>query len=90
MFNQTFVKIKPDIYKTPKKAVLKKFYQFFKMNDKRRNFILLKILDQIQQGNENAKDGIDKSVAKMCNEEGISFEQVLYILFFDSAFISNK
>ena len=90
MFNQTFVKIKSDINKTPKKAVLKKFYQFFNKNDKRRNLILLKILDQIQQDNEDARDGIDKSVANICNEEGVSFKQVFYILFFDAVFISSK
>ena len=45
-------------------------------------FILLRIFDQIQQENEDARDGINKSVSIICNEEGISFEQVLYILFF--------
>ena len=51
------------------------------MNDKRRNLILLRILHQIQQDNEDARDGIDKSVKTICKEEGISFEQVFYILF---------
>ena len=45
-------------------------------------FILFRIFDQIQQENEDARDGINKSVPIICNEEGISFEQVLYILFF--------
>ena len=63
MFNQAFVKIKYDICKMPKKVDLKKFHQFFKMNDKRRNCMLLKILDQIQQDNADARDGINKSVA---------------------------
>ena len=44
------------------------------MNDKRRILILLKILDQIQQDNEDARTGIEKSIAKICKEEGISFE----------------
>ena len=63
----------------------------FKMNDKRRILILLKILDQIQQDNDNARNGIEKSIATICKEEGISFEQVFYIqVFFDAVFISNK
>ena len=37
--------------------------------------------DQIQQDNVNAGNGINKSVAIICNEEVISFEQVFYILF---------
>ena len=56
------------------------------MNDKRRILILLKILDQIQQDNEDATNGIEKSIATICKEEGISFEQVFYILFFDAVF----
>ena len=60
------------------------------MNDKRRISILLRILEKMQQHNEDARDGIVKSVATICNEEGISFEQVFYILFFDVIFISNK
>ena len=52
------------------------------MNDKRRILILLKILDQIQQDNEDARNGIEKSIATICKEEGISFEQVFYILLF--------
>ena len=60
------------------------------MNDKRRTSILLRILEKMQQHNEDARDGIVKSVATICNEEGISFEQVFYILFFDVIFISNK
>ena len=56
------------------------------MNDKRRILILLNILDKIQQDNEDVKNHIDKSIETICKEEGISFEQVfyiLYILFFD-------
>ena len=53
------------------------------MNDKRENFILLRRLEQIQQDSADARDTI-------CNEEGISFEQVFNILFFDGVFISNK
>ena len=46
------------------------------MSDKRRNLILLKILGQIQQDNEDARDGMEKSIGTVCNEEGISFGQV--------------
>ena len=60
------------------------------MSDKRKNFVLLRTLDQIQQDNEDARDSINKSLAAICNEEGISFEQVFCILFFDVVFISNK
>ena len=56
------------------------------MNDKRRILILLKILDQIEQDSKDARIGIEKSIATICKEEGISFEQVFYILFFDAAF----
>ena len=41
------------------------------MNDKKR--ILLKILDQIQQDNEDAKKCIEKSTTTVCIKEGISF-----------------
>ena len=53
----------------------------FKMNDKRIILILLKILDQILQDNQDARNGIEKSVATICKEDGISFEQVFYILY---------
>ena len=54
---------------------------FFKMNDKKRTLILLKILDQILQDNQDVKNCIEKSITTICIEEGISFEQVLYILY---------
>ena len=60
------------------------------MNDKRRILILLRILDQIQKDNEDARNGIEKSIATICKEEGISSWQVFYILVFDAVFISNK
>ena len=60
------------------------------MNGNGRNFIILKILDQIQQDNEDARDGINKSVVKIYNEEGISFEPIFHILYFDAVFINNK
>ena len=51
------------------------------MNDKKRTLIPLKILDQIQQDNQDARNGIEKSLATICKEEGISFEQVFYMSF---------
>ena len=52
--------------------------------------ILLRILDQIQQDNEDVRSKIGKSITTICKEEGVSFEQIFYILFFDAVFISNK
>ena len=52
------------------------------MNDKKRISILLKILDQIQQDNEESRSGVEKSIAAIFKEKGISFEKVFYILFF--------
>ena len=53
------------------------------MNDKKRISILLKMLDQISQDNEEARNIIEKSIATVCKEEGISFEQVFctYIIY---------
>ena len=73
-----------------RRLYLRKFHYFFKMNDKRTNFILLITFDRTQQDNGDARDDIDKFLAKISNEEGIYFDQVFYILFFDAVFISNK
>ena len=91
-----FLKRKRKLLK--KKNVSKKLHQAFKMNDKKKILILLKILDQIQQYSEDARNGIKKSMATICKEEGFSFEQssilyiyiYIYIFFFDAVFISNK
>ena len=53
------------------------------MNDKKRILILLLILDKIQEDNENARK-LEESATTICKEEGISLEQVFYILFFDA------
>ena len=37
------------------------------MNDKKRILILLKIIDHIQQDNENARN-VEKSIAGICRE----------------------
>ena len=44
--------------------------------------MLLKVFDQIQQDNEDARNGIEKSIAAICKEKVFSFEQVFYILLF--------
>ena len=53
------------------------------MNDKKITFILLKILDKIQEYKENARK-VEESITAICKEKGISFEQVFYIFFFDA------
>ena len=53
------------------------------MKDKNMIFILLKILDKIQEYNKNARK-IEEAITTICKEEGISFEQLFYILFFDA------
>ena len=65
------------------------------MNDKKGVIMLLKILDQIRQDNEEARNGIERrSITIICKEDGISFEQVfislfIYIIyFFVSLFLS--
>ena len=68
----------------------KKFHQALKINNKKRIVVILKILDQIQQDNEDIRTGIEKSISTICKEEGISFEQVFYLLFSDAVFMSNK
>ena len=50
------------------------------MSDKIMILMLLKILDQIQQDNEDARNSTEKSIATIFKEEGISFEQVFYIV----------
>ena len=51
------------------------------MNDKKRILILLKMLDQFQQDNENARYGLEKSIAAISkDEEGITFEKFFFFL----------
>ena len=54
------------------------------MNGKKGILVFIKILDQIQEDNEEARNSIEKSISMICKEDGISFEQVFYILFFDT------
>ena len=78
MSKQTFVNIK---------SCVEKFSLVFQDEWWKKKIMLLRILDQVQQDNKDVRDGIDKSVATLRHEEDISFEQVLYILFFDAVFI---
>ena len=54
---------------------------------KKRILILLKYLTRSSKNNQDAKNCIEKSITTICIEEGISFEQVFYILFFIVVFI---
>ena len=58
------------------------------MNDIWKNFIFLRILNQIEQDNADGKDGINRFGATICDKECIYFEQVFYILFSNGVFIS--
>ena len=57
------------------------------MNDKKRILILLKILDQIQQDKQDAKNCTEKSVTKICTEEGIYRTGILYFAHFVFVFV---
>ena len=48
------------------------------MNDKKRILILLKILDEIQEDDENARK-VEEIITVICKAEGISFEQVYFV-----------
>ena len=74
------INIKNDIFKTQKKALLKKHFSGFQDERQRENFYTLKILDHIQQDHKNARN-LEKSIAAICKGEGVSFEQVFYIFF---------
>ena len=47
------------------------------------------MLDKIQHDDEDARNEIEKSISTICKGEGISFEQVFYILFFDAVFMKQ-
>ena len=68
--------------------------RFYIMNDKKGVIMLLKILDQIRQDNEEARNGIERrSITTICKEDGISFEQVfisLFLYLFIYLFILNR
>ena len=42
------------------------------MNGERKYFVLLRILEKIQQDNADARDGINKSIATVCNSQLIT------------------
>ena len=81
MSNQTFLNMK--LYE---KAVLKEIDKFFDMNDKSKNFILFRILDQIQQNNADVRDGINKYLATICNKFTLSrYSMFCFFMLFLSA-----
>ena len=43
------------------------------MNDKKRILIPLRILDQIQKDNEDARNHVEKSIATICMQRKIYF-----------------
>ena len=86
------------IHRMLKKAVFEKLLekknQISKIeksiNNQRRNFTLSRILIQMQEVNEDVRNDINKSVANICEEEGVSFEQVFYILIFDAVILWHQ
>ena len=62
--------------KAKRKLCRKNFIRLSGMNDKKRNLIL-------------ARNGIEKFISTIGKEEGISFQQVFYVLSFDAVFISS-
>lgn len=44
----------------------------------------------MQEVNEDVRNDINKSVANICEEEGVSFEQVFYILIFDAVILLHQ
>ena len=86
------------IHRMLKNVVFKKFleknlkYQKSKksINNQRRNFTLSRILIQVQEVNEDVRNDINKSVANICEEEGVVFEQVFYILILDAVILWHQ
>lgn len=60
------------------------------INNQRRNFTLSRILIQMQEVNEDVRNDINKSVANICEEEGVVFEQVFYILILDAVILWHQ
>ena len=57
------------------------------MNDKKRIFILLKTLDQIRQDNEEARNGIERSIA--IYRGYFVLKRYFIFCFFDAALVIN-
>ena len=57
------------------------------MKDKKRIEILLKVIERVYSKNPGMQTLIDESVIDICKEEGVSPEQVFFLLFFAVDFI---
>ena len=57
------------------------------MKDKKRVEILLKVIERVYSKNPGMQTLIDESVIDICKEEGVSPEQVFFLLFFAVDFI---
>ena len=57
------------------------------MKDKKRIEILLKVIERVYSKNPGMQTMIDESVIDICKEEGVSPEQVFFLLFFAVDFI---
>ena len=65
--------------------MLKKFFQVFrskKMKDNKKVKILLKVIQRSYDKNPETQEVIDASMIEVCAEEGVSPEQVFFILLF--------
>ena len=52
------------------------------MKDKKKLVVLLKVIQSVYHKNSGMQEVIDASVIKVCAEEGVSPEQVFFILLF--------
>ena len=52
------------------------------MKDKKKLVVLLKVKQSVDHKNPGMQEAIDASVIKVCAEEGLSPEQVFFILLF--------
>ena len=74
-----------DFYRTLKKSVLKNSGYFFginKMKDKKKFEVLLKVLQNLFNEKPKMQEVINVSMVEIRAEEGVSPEQVFFILLF--------
>ena len=74
-----------NFYRNLKKVVLKKSFQVFrskKIKDNRKVKVLLKVIQRSYDKNPETQEVIDASMIEVCAEEGVSPEQVFFILLF--------
>ena len=60
------------------------------MNNKRKDIHSFANTRSDPAGQRRCWNGINKPVATICNEEGVHFQLVFYVLFFHAVFINNK